>query len=355
MKIYITGTSSISPQHTFEAENYLKKILAPGEDYFSALEPDYKNYIDPRLSRRMSRIIKMSVAAAGKTLSQAKTEQPGAILVGTGLGCLQDTEKFLTDLIENKEGLLSPTSFIQSTHNTIAGQIALLLECPNHNFTYAQRGHSFENALQDGIMQLKEGVSDVLLGGVDEITQTLSEVLKESACADKPGDRYPKLEATDSLPATGEGATFFSLSAKNSPSAMACLEDMHCFYNPKGQEEIEDQISKFMAKSAVQTDGLDAIMMGFNGSTRNDAIYHKLTDRIFPNKTILSFKNLCGEYFTASAFGLHLALNTLHKQEIFNYTLRSGDAPSNIKNILLYNHYKGKYHTLILLSKCQPL
>ena len=52
---------------------------------------------------------------------------PDAIITGTGLGCLEDTEKFLTAMVTNKEEFLTPTSFIQSTHNTVSAQIALLL------------------------------------------------------------------------------------------------------------------------------------------------------------------------------------------------------------------------------------
>lgn len=351
MRIYITGTSAISPQLTFGQEQYLPNATAPSEDYFTAIEPDYKAYIDPKLSRRMARIIKMGIATTQDCLNQSQVAQPEAIIVGTGLGCLQDTERFLADMVDNNEGLLSPTAFIQSTHNTIAGQIALILNCPHHNFTFAQRGHSFENALQDALLQLEEGHRPVLVGGIDEITPTLHEILVQTNCVDKPAGRYPDLKATKQLPTLGEGAAFFLLSDTPSDQAKACIENMHAFYAPDSLDEIQTQISDFLDRSNMKLAEIDAIMMGYNGYEKDDAIYQYLHKRLWKDKTILSFKNLCGEYFTASAFGLHLATQILHEQTIFENTLVTGKL-GTLNNILLYNHYKGQYHSLILLSRC---
>lgn len=353
MRTYIIGTSAISPQLTFDQEQYLSTVASPTGDYFTAIEPDYKNYIDPKLSRRMARIIKMGIATAQDCLNQSNVAQPEAIIVGTGLGCLQDTERFLADMVENNEGLLSPTAFIQSTHNTIAGQIALVLNCPHHNFTFAQRGHSFENALQDALLQLEEGHRPVLVGGIDEVTPTLHEILAQTNCVDKPAGRYPDLKATKQLPPLGEGAAFFLLSSIASDKAKACIENMHAFYAPADLEDIKVQINDFLDQSNIGLSEIDAIMMGYNGYEKNDAIYQHLHKRLRKDKTILSFKNLCGEYFTASAFGLHLATQTLHEQTIFENTLVSGKL-GTLNNILLYNHYKGQYHSLILLSRCLP-
>lgn len=354
MRIYITGTSAISPQPTFDQGQYLPTVTAPSEDYFTAIEPDYKAYIDPKLSRRMARIIKMGIATTQDCLNQSRVAQPEAIIVGTGLGCLQDTEKFLADMVDNNEGLLSPTAFIQSTHNTIAGQIALVLNCPHHNFTYAQRGHSFENALLDGLLQLEEGHRHVLVGGIDEVTPTLHEILVQTNCIDKPAGRYPELKATKQMPALGEGAAFFLLSDTASDQAKACIENMHAFYAPDNLDEVQAQISDFLDRSNMRPAEIDAVMMGYNGYEKDDMIYSHLHESLWKDKTIMSFKNLCGEYFTASAFGLHLATQTLHEQTIFDNTLVSGSQSGTLNNILLYNHYKGQYHSLILLSRCLP-
>ena len=89
-----------------------------------AMEPPYKDYIPPAAIRRMSKSVKMGMVAASVALEQAHLT-PQAIFVGTGMGCLQDSEKFLKTLLDNQEQHLTPTAFIQSTHNTVAGQIAI--------------------------------------------------------------------------------------------------------------------------------------------------------------------------------------------------------------------------------------
>src|SRR6186713_3358632 len=171
MSVYIKGMGNISPQKTWDENGLLDQPLAYMGDKLSCHEPDYSSYIDPKQLRRMSRIIKMGVAAGSMALKQSGISVPNGIITGTAYGCLDDTGIFLNRMIENKEYALNPTPFIQSTHNTIGSQIALLLQCQGYNQTYTQGGFSFENALLDAMLLLKEDPQKHLLaGGVDETT-----------------------------------------------------------------------------------------------------------------------------------------------------------------------------------------
>ncbi len=119
----------------------------------------------------MSRTLKMGVAAAGKCLRDAGVEVPDAIIAGTGLGMMQDTEKFLTSILDNDEKFLTPTSFIQSTHNTVGAHIAVMLKCNNYNLTYVNENLSFESALLDSMIRIEENPDEkILLSGIDELT-----------------------------------------------------------------------------------------------------------------------------------------------------------------------------------------
>src|SRR6185369_6984851 len=134
---------------------------------------DYKAFIDVRQIRRMSRIIKMGVAAAMECLGEAGIEVPDAIVTGTAYGCLEDTGIFLSKMVEQREELLAPTAFIQSTHNTVGAQIALMLHCNGYNNVFVHRGFSFESALLDAMLLLNEQEADnILVGGIDETTTT---------------------------------------------------------------------------------------------------------------------------------------------------------------------------------------
>jgi NAD(P)H-hydrate repair Nnr-like enzyme with NAD(P)H-hydrate dehydratase domain len=59
--------------------------------------------------RRMSKTVKMSSVASQYALKEAGIENPDAIIVGTGMGCSQDSEKFLKNVIDNHEEFLTPT------------------------------------------------------------------------------------------------------------------------------------------------------------------------------------------------------------------------------------------------------
>ena len=91
----------------------------------------------------MSPVIRMGLTASMVCMEKAGLEKPDAILVGSGLGCVRDTAKFLNQVIDNQELLLNPTAFIQSTHNTVSGQIALMLGCRAYNLTFSQNNHLF--------------------------------------------------------------------------------------------------------------------------------------------------------------------------------------------------------------------
>ena len=113
MKSYINGTACISAQPTFLTPHFLDEALkVTPEEVCYAQEPSYKEYIAPNASRRMAKGVKMAIATAAEALKEAHISTPDAILVGTGMGCLQDSEKFLTALINDNEEHLTPTAFI---------------------------------------------------------------------------------------------------------------------------------------------------------------------------------------------------------------------------------------------------
>src|SRR5690606_27841623 len=118
---------------------------------------------------------------------------------------------FLSKMTEQKEQMLTPTAFIQSTHNTVGGQIALVNGCNGPNLTYVHRGHSFEHALLHAYLYLRHHPDDtVLAGGIDELTPTSEAILKRFGVTDN-----------------GEGACFFTVNTKDKEGA--CIKDIHTF------------------------------------------------------------------------------------------------------------------------------
>ena len=117
----------------------------------------------------MGKLMKASLLSSLKALRQAGIDCPDAIITGTSLGCWENTEALLTQIEEEGEVMLSPTNFMQSTHNTIGSLIAIQLGCHGYNATYSHKGNSFQSALQDAWMQISLGdIDTALVGWFDE-------------------------------------------------------------------------------------------------------------------------------------------------------------------------------------------
>jgi 3-oxoacyl-(acyl-carrier-protein) synthase len=150
----------------------------------------------------------------------------------------------------------------------------------------------------------------------------------------------------------GEGASFFVLSDKNNGNAYAKIKGLKTFYKPENNAAIQENIENFLAANSLNADDIDSVVFGYNGDIRFDGAYDFIKENIFSKSNISYFKNLCGEYHTAGAFALWVAAKATKNQEIPKaISIRKTDK-SEIKNVLIYNHYLNINHSLTLLSKC---
>ena len=137
---------------------------------------DSKDMIPPMEARRMGKLLKAATMTSLRALKDAGIEKPDAIITATSLGMIDNSEKFLNDLVENNETLLKPTLFMQSTHNTIGSSLAIRLGCHGYNITYAQGKDSLEWAKRDAVRLIKTGkANSVLVGLHDESTPLLND------------------------------------------------------------------------------------------------------------------------------------------------------------------------------------
>jgi 3-oxoacyl-[acyl-carrier-protein] synthase II len=355
MEAYIDGRSAISPQNTFSGKNPFDDVREyENVNFMKCVEPQYNALIDPMASRRMSRIMKMGLASALKCLDEAGIKIPDAVVTGTGLGCIEDTEKFLGALHANEENLLNPTPFIQSTHNTIAANIAILLKCYGYNNTFSHRGFSFESALLDSLMLLEEGsVNNVLVGGVDELTANSFIITDRLGFwKKKPINNLHLLDYISKGSLAGEGSAFFSLNKHKTNRSAAKILSVGTFYKPEGFAEIENRLSAILTSDPVESDQTNLILMGLSGDRVTDGIYYHLKDTLFRNTPCAYFKHLSGEYDTSSSFALYLASGILTEQKLPEI-VRLDDKPiEKIRKILIYNHLRNSQHSVILLSSC---
>ncbi|MES2425847.1 MAG: beta-ketoacyl synthase chain length factor [Bacteroidota bacterium] len=354
MKIYIRSAAAISAQKTFGDVPFLTEPVEYNDTRLTAIEPDYKEVVDPKLARRMSRIIKMGVAAAMQCLKKAETTMPGAIITGTALGCQEDTISFLTRIIELDEEMLPPTAFIQSTHNTVAAQIALSLKCHNYNNTFVHKGISFESALLDATMLLNEGDADnILVGGTEETTDIGYKILTRLGLYKRwPLSNLDLFKTKSKGTIGGEGAVFFLLTDKVSSDNLAELVDSKTFYKPNSDTDIELNISKFLAANSTDIKDVDLVITGKNGDLKNDEVYKTLENSLFTDSSLAYYKHLSGDYPVSVSFALWLAANIIKKGEVPAIVMDGAITNKSPKKILIYNHYQNSYHSLMLLSSC---
>jgi 3-oxoacyl-(acyl-carrier-protein) synthase len=352
-KVYINGLGSISAQKTFDNTEFLSEITSYEIDVLPVIDPDYKNFIPPAAARRMAKGIKMGVVASKIALDEAQLENVDAIITGTGLGCAVDSEKFVSALIDNQEAYLTPTSFIQSTHNTVGGQIALGLGCQGYNFTYVHGSISFESALLDAKLQLENGeATTILIGGVDETGEHTIKIHKLIGHIKKEPVKSSKLLASKTEGAIfGEGANFFVLSNQKNEASYAEVVALNTF-NTMPRESLEASASEFLQEVNLCIQDVDVLILGNNGDVSYDAYYDTLSKGSFKNTPQLCYKHLSGEFYTASSFGFWLGCKILKEQSVPKVVQLNDLQASNLGTILLYNQYRGENHSFTLLKKC---
>lgn len=350
---YINSVSTITAQ----PEDFLtsEEVLEAQGNILSASARNYKELIKPMMLRRMSKAVKMGIYSAVQALSRSGIKSPDAILVGTGQGCMQDTEKFMQQIEESEEQLLTPTSFIQSTHNTVSGQIALFLKCTGYNMTYTQNSVSFESCLLDAQMQfeLDPEIQNLIIGAVDETSvkftgfQKLDGQIKEE-----------EITNTDLLnsntPGTiiSESAAFCSISREKSSGSLAVCSAVEIF-NEVQSDEIEEKVIDFLHENKLIPKQIDAIVLGNNGDIRFDTYYQKLQQGIFSNVPQLGYKSLTGDNNSISAIGCALGVSILQHQLIPKKFNLNSKSTSTFNRILVYNQYLGRNHGFILLESLE--
>jgi 3-oxoacyl-(acyl-carrier-protein) synthase len=334
-EIYILSAAQISAQ-TPLCEDWMTNPISYSEEYVRAIEPNYKEYFSALEVRRYGRLLKRALLVSRKAMETSGVTNPDAIITGTGLGCIENTEFFLKDLTFSGEELLKPTHFITSTHNTISSLIAIDNKCHGYNSTYAHKGISFECALQDAFMQLRNRqIITALIGGHDEMTPTYFAMLKKTGYLDFSLQGF-----------ASETAVATILGTEKTENALCKIEQIETLYS-MDVEAVTSVAGKFVKP--------DYILAGINGQSENDNHYFDICEKMFPNVPLLQYKNIFGESYTAPALGVYAAANCLQKGNIpprMSIRGKEDDCKSPPEKILFYNNFEEKNHSFIFLSRC---
>ena len=171
-----------------------KDYMLAGENEITQEEElkELREYISPMESRRMCKVMKAAFLTSLRAIQKAGITKPDAIIVATQYGMLENGEKILNTIHEQGEESISPTLFMQSTHNTLAGALAIHLGCHGYNITYSQGAESLQWALRDAQRLIREGkASSVLVGLHNHVPSTFKAVLDQQGITE-PYEIYSK-------------------------------------------------------------------------------------------------------------------------------------------------------------------
>lgn len=325
---YIRSVAQVSCQQPL-CNDWLTDPHFHDGDYAGAKEPQTRGVISPGEARRMGKILKRTVCTSLSALGASGITMPDAIVTGTGMGCMENSEKFLTDLTLNGEHCLKPTLFMQSTHNTISSLVAIILKCHGYNNTYSHGALSFDSALLDAWLQLRAGsISHALVGSHDEVTPTMAGILRHVH------PEYAFISETSM-------ATVLSTEAGGGP----CVE----------VEDVCVAANWSAADVVACLDGDDsAIIAGINGNASNDKPYFDVLDALGTPRTLLKYKHLFGENSSAPAMAFYVGTTLLARREPVPPFLVEGQAGRQVATpdrVVLLNHAGGDSWSIVRLRR----
>lgn len=350
--IYINGTSSISPQRTYDG-SFLSDPINYENNVLTCQTPDFKAYIPAVQLRRLGRMLRVGLTASIICLRNSGITSPDGIITATGYGFLEDTEKFLREIIERNESQLTPTHFMQGTYNALAGIVGLSLQCTGYNNTYVSKGYALGSALDDAIIQIQDNAElNMLVGAYDEaVSVQYKSVARDGHFKTEKIDSLRLFEHQTPGSLQGEGAAFFLLSGTQSPQTVCRLVGLYGLFEPT-PDELQQELESFLAHHNTTLTDLDLWLAGFSGDVNRDQTLISVATGALSSVPQARFKHLTGEYCTADGFALWLGANIVKKQEVPHAIMNANSkAPDKIKKLLIVNHYLDRNYAFYLLER----
>lgn len=343
--MYIKDMACISPQYSFNGELFTEGIVSHDGLRYTALDPDYMSFIPHNLLRRMGRVVKLGIGT-GITLLNRNTDLNG-IIMGTGYGGLDDCFKFLHQIIEYNEGTLTPTNFVQSTPSAVAGNLALMSKNSGYNSTHVNGGLSFENVLLDAMLLLEDNPNNrYLVGCADELSDYNFNINhKQGMHKVNPVASADLIHSGTTGTVNGEGAAMFVVD-NNPDNALAELVDIDQITFPE-KKDVQQKIDSLFSRHNILDLDIDAVILGRNGDLDSDVWYADVEKR-FDQAQHIVFKNLIGDFQTATGFALWLACNLFMGKKLPE-GCKINDSTRPLKNILIYNQYQREQHSFMLI------
>ena len=336
---YIKAVSQISIQEPL-TDVWMESPHWYDANFVKSIDPDFKPFVPAAQGRRMGKLLKRALTTSLSVIRESGIACPDAIMMGTGLGCIESTERFLESLCRDGEQLLKPTHFMQSTHNTVASLIGIQTGNTGYNITYSHKGISVDCALHDALVQFKLGmIGSALVGGNDEVSPSYFTLLKKIGFVGQDSE------------VCGEASVAMMLSNEQE-NALCQVKGVKVLYRPDVCR-LQSALSQMLSEADTSLGGIDAVMTGISGNRLNDKYYYDLLPELLPGVPVLHYKHIFGESYSASGLGVYATVRCLQhgfipQSLVLEQPTCSVPAPNRI---LLLNIADGKDYSFILLEK----
>jgi len=166
--------SGIRPIARFDSTGFASRIGGEVQDW----ETIPSDLIDPREARRMDRFAKFAVAAAIEAVADSgldfDAEVPSrcGVIVGTGIGGLQELEDQHKRMLDKGPGRVSPFTVPKLMGNAASGNISIVWHLQGPNFCTVTACASGANAVGEAYRTIQQDEADIIITGGSEAALT---------------------------------------------------------------------------------------------------------------------------------------------------------------------------------------
>lgn len=171
---------------------------------------DLRARLNPNQARRLDRLSQILLVAAIEAAADARLDGAGddriGVVVGTGLGCLETTARYLDGIARVGLGFADPLGFPDSMDSSPAAHVAIALGARGPSMTVTQREISGECALVLAALLIERAAADaVVVAAGDSAGAITVPLLRRLVRGVVPGEAGAAvvLESADSAAARG--------------------------------------------------------------------------------------------------------------------------------------------------------
>jgi hypothetical protein len=196
-----------------------------------------------------------------------------------------------------------------------------------------------ESALLDAALQLQSTpTQNIIVGGLDVVSQEAYDGLSKN---------YGHLASSPSVKvnrAIGEGAVTFLVSGMPSTQTQACLRAVYTLFLTDAalQNWSERELQETLFEGCFPK--VDLIISGRPAGNEAQKSYNSILSAFNPDTPVIDYKPNIGEFPTASAHGLYLAIKELS-------STRASTPISSPENVLVINNYGERYLSAYLVTR----